>query len=137
MPFIQNIPAMDLPDGYHKTVGPNAVLIQIMDTDVVNWPVPKIQFAETHQFKFLDIDETVEAMDDDMHINDQQAEDIAEILKRALANKADVIVHCHAGVCRSGAVVEAGVRLGFDDLEKYRSPNPLVLKKVLKALGLE
>ena len=47
----------------------------------------------------------------------------------------NVIVHCHAGVCRSGAVAEIGVMLGFNDTESFRSPNLLVKHKMMKALG--
>ena len=47
----------------------------------------------------------------------------------------NVIVHCHAGVCRSGAVAELGVMLGFKDTESFRSPNLLVKHKMMKALG--
>ena len=46
-----------------------------------------------------------------------------------------VVVHCHAGVCRSGAVVEVGVMMGFDDTEVFRSPNLLVKHKMMRALG--
>ena len=47
----------------------------------------------------------------------------------------DVVVHCHAGICRSGAVAEIGVMLGFDDAEAFRSPNLLVKHKMMKVLG--
>ena len=47
----------------------------------------------------------------------------------------NVVVHCHAGVCRSGAVAEVGVMLGFDDSESFRSPNLLVKHKMMKVLG--
>jgi hypothetical protein len=47
----------------------------------------------------------------------------------------NVIVHCVAGVCRSGAVCEVGVMLGFDDTEAFRSPNLLVKHRMMKCLG--
>ena len=47
----------------------------------------------------------------------------------------NVVVHCHAGVCRSGAVCEIGVMMGFDDCEVFRSPNLLVKHKMMKVLG--
>ena len=47
----------------------------------------------------------------------------------------NVIVHCVAGVCRSGAVCEIGVMMGFDDTEVFRSPNLLVKHKMMKVLG--
>jgi hypothetical protein len=47
----------------------------------------------------------------------------------------NVVVHCHAGVCRSGAVCEIGVMLGFNDTEAFRSPNLLVKHRMMRALG--
>jgi hypothetical protein len=47
----------------------------------------------------------------------------------------NVIVHCHAGVCRSGAVCEVGVMLGFNDTEVFRSPNLLVKHRMMRKLG--
>ena len=46
-----------------------------------------------------------------------------------------VVVHCHAGVCRSGAVCEIGVMMGFNDTEVFRSPNLLVKHKMMQVLG--
>jgi hypothetical protein len=40
-----------------------------------------------------------------------------------------------AGICRSGAVTEVGVMLGFNDTEKFRSPNLLVKHRMMKKLG--
>jgi predicted protein tyrosine phosphatase len=47
----------------------------------------------------------------------------------------DVIVHCFAGICRSGAVCELGVMMGFQDTERFRQPNLLVKNRMMKALG--
>jgi predicted protein tyrosine phosphatase len=47
----------------------------------------------------------------------------------------NVVVHCMAGICRSGAVVEVGVMMGFNDCEKYRQPNLRVKHKLMKQLG--
>ena len=47
----------------------------------------------------------------------------------------NVVVHCVAGVCRSGAVCEIGVMMGFRDTEVFRSPNLLVKHKMMKVLG--
>jgi hypothetical protein len=52
-----------------------------------------------------------------------------------LENRMNVVVHCVAGVCRSGAVCEIGVMLGFNDTEVFRSPNLLVKHRMMKALG--
>ena len=47
----------------------------------------------------------------------------------------NVVVHCYAGICRSGAVCEVGVMMGFNDTERFRSPNLLVKHRMMKALG--
>jgi len=48
----------------------------------------------------------------------------------------NVVVHCHMGVCRSGAVAEVGVMMGFRDTEKFRIPNLMVKKKLMEQLGM-
>jgi hypothetical protein len=47
----------------------------------------------------------------------------------------NVVVHCHAGICRSGAVAEVGVMMGFADCERFRIPNLLVKHKMMRVLG--
>lgn len=136
MPFIQNIAAHDLTIDYFKHPGENAMLIQIMDNDVEKWPVSKHQFKEIHRFKFLDVEEHQLVNENFTKISDEQANDIANILTKALDRNMNVIVHCHAGVCRSGAVCEVGVMMGFEDTHRFRSPNLFVKKKILKALGM-
>lgn len=109
--------------------GPRNLLIQIVDPDMV-FPIPKDSFLEVHQFKFLDIED-----EDEFAITQNQANFIVDILKHALENRMNVIVHCVAGVCRSGAVCEVGVMMGFDDTERYRQPNLLVKRKMMHSLG--
>ena len=48
----------------------------------------------------------------------------------------NVLVHCHAGICRSGAVVEVGEIMGFTPTDRFRAPNLLVKHRMMKALGL-
>ena len=133
MPWIENVAAADIPTGFHHDAGPNSMLISI--TDPAGWrPEAKLQFKERHNFEFLD------AEDDDREpkeakITDAQAEQIVALLQRALENRMNVVVHCMAGICRSGAVVEVGVMMGFNDCEKYRQPNLRVKHKLMKQLG--
>lgn len=142
MPWIQNIALVDVSRGHHVRVGENSMLIQIVDPDM-EFPTPKHQFREIHQFKFLDIEDDGMSGDDngnpiDMSwgmITDSQAEELVRLLQHALEKRMDVVVHCHAGVCRSGAVAEVGVMMGFDDAEAFRSPNLLVKHKMMKCLG--
>ena len=129
MPWIQNVALADIPKGYHVAVGENSMLIQISDHDMA-FPTPKHQFKEVHQFTFLDIEEGGE-----FAITDEQAAELVRLLQHALANRMDVVVHCHAGICRSGAVAEVGVMMGFQDAEAFRSPNLLVKHKMMKCLG--
>ena len=134
MPWIQNIGLGDIKRGLHIDPGPNAMLIQIVDPPG-DFPTPKYSFKEVHQFQFLDIEEKDLALDEAMKCSQEQANELVRLLQHALENRMHVVVHCHAGVCRSGAVCEIGVMLGFDDTEVFRSPNLLVKHRMMRALG--
>lgn len=134
LPWIQNVAKEDIPKGFHFDPGFNAMLIQIVDPDD-DFPSPLYSFKEIHKFQFLDLEED-DKVPESLKISDQQAEQIASLLTRALENRMNVVVHCFAGVCRSGAIVEVGTMLGFRDPEVFRSPNKMVQTKLMKALGL-
>jgi len=68
-------------------------------------------------------------------ITDEQARQLVHLLQHAKENRMNVVVHCHAGICRSGAVAEVGVMMGFDDCERFRAPNLLVKHKMMRVLG--
>ena len=134
MPWIQNCAADDIPKGFHVAVKENSMLIQIADP--ASWfPKPKHQFKEVHQFEFLDVEEKDEVLEEAMKCSQEQANQLVGLLQYALANHMDVVVHCFAGICRSGAVCEVGVMMGFQDTERFRSPNLLVKHRMMKALG--
>jgi protein-tyrosine phosphatase len=133
MPWIQNVSLGDIPKGHHVAVGENSMLIQIVDPGM-EFPTPLHKFKETHQFNFLDL-EVGDAFGEEFKVTDVQAEQLVNLLKHALDKRMNVIVHCVAGVCRSGAVCEVGVMMGFDDTEDYRSPNLMVKHKMMKVLG--
>jgi rhodanese-related sulfurtransferase len=133
MPWIENVSLGDIPKGRHHAAGENSMLIQIVDPDM-EFPVPMHQFKETHQFKFLDL-EGPDAYGHALKVTDDQAEQLVGLLQHALEKRMNVVVHCVAGVCRSGAVTEVGVMMGFDDCEGFRSPNLLVKHKMMKHLG--
>lgn len=135
MPWIQNVALVDVKRGMHFDAGINSMLIQIVDPDT-EFPVPLKQFREVHQFKFLDVERDDEVLDESMRCSQEQANELVRLLQHALDNRMNVVVHCHAGVCRSGAVCEVGVILGFDDTEVFRSPNLLVKHRMMKALGM-
>jgi protein-tyrosine phosphatase len=69
-------------------------------------------------------------------ITDEQAAELVRLLQHALDNSMNVLVHCFAGICRSGAVVEVGTLLGFTATEKYRQPNLRVKHKMMRKLGM-
>ena len=134
MPWIQNVARSDITRGFHIDPGPNAMLIQIADPPG-DFPVPKYAFREVHQFEFLDVEERDHVLDEEMRCSPEQAAELVRLLQHALENRMNVVVHCHAGVCRSGAVCEVGVMLGFDDTEAFRSPNLLVKHRMMRHLG--
>jgi predicted protein tyrosine phosphatase len=134
MPCIQNVSLADVEKGDHIPAGNSTVLIQIVDPDM-DFPHPARTFKSTHQFKFLDLEKDNDCIDPNWKIQDHQAQSLVEILQQALSENCDVVVHCVAGVCRSGAVCEVGVMMGFDDTGVFRSPNLLVKHKMLRALG--
>lgn len=133
MPWIQNVSLGDIPKGHHVAVGENSMLIQIVDPGM-EFPTPLHKFKETHQFNFLDL-EVGDAFGEEFKVTDVQAEQLVNLLKHALDKRMNVIVHCVAGVCRSGAVCEVGVMMGFQDTGDYRSPNLMVKHKMMKVLG--
>ena len=132
--WIQNISLADITKGHHFDAGPNSMLIQILDP-AMEFPVPLYKFKETHQFEFLDLEQN-DKFGEEFKITDQQAEQLVRLLQHAKSNHMNVVVHCHAGVCRSGAVCEVGVMMGFDDTEAFRSPNLMVKHKMMRVLGM-
>lgn len=135
MPWIQNISLSAVIRGHHYDPGVNSMLIQIVDPGV-EFPEPKYAFKERHQFFFLDIEANDQSIDESWRCSPGQAQQLTQCLQHALDNSMNVIVHCHAGVCRSGAVVEVGVMMGFQDTADFRSPNLLVKHLMMESLGL-
>jgi len=132
-PFIQNISKVAYQSGDHFDCGDRAIAIEILDP--ASTPVtPKQKFETTHTFEFLDLEDGDDYVDE-FGITDAQAIAIVEILQQALENHQNVIVHCTVGMCRSGAVVEVGVMMGFTDTEVHRQPNLRVKSKMMDVLG--
>lgn len=134
MMWIQNVPLANIPLGHHVAVGENSMLIQIVDP-AMTFPKPKHTFKEVHQFEFLDLEDSDNTINEEFKITDEQAAQLVALLKRAFDKRMDVIVHCHAGICRSGAVAEIGVMMGFQDAEAFRAPNLRVKHKMMQQLG--
>jgi hypothetical protein len=133
-PWIQNVSLSDVKKGHHIDAGINSMLIQIVDP-AMEHPTPSYNFKEVHQFEFLDLEQNDHSIDEDWKISDTQADQLVALLQRAFENRMNVVVHCVAGVCRSGAVCEVGVMMGFRDTEVFRSPNLLVKHKMMRKLG--
>lgn len=133
-PWIQNVSLADVKRGTHIDAGINSMLIQICDPPG-DFPTPKYQFREVHHFEFLDVEARDPVQDETVRCSQAQADRLVELLQHALANRMNVVVHCHAGVCRSGAVCEVGVMMGFRDAGAFRSPNLLVKHRMMRKLG--
>jgi predicted protein tyrosine phosphatase len=131
--FIENVPAVDVKNGHHMDAGPNAMLISI--TDPAGWrPEAKFAFKERHDFEFLDAEDE-DGFPDEAKISDEQAAELVRLLQRAQENHMNVVVHCMAGICRSGAVVEVASMMGFTPADhRVRIPNLRVKHKMMKVL---
>jgi predicted protein tyrosine phosphatase len=136
MAFIQNVSYTSFESGMHRAPRFNSVAIQILNKDrddfgaegdQVKWPISPFTFKEIYKFRLEDIDSS-EA------ISDEDAKQIAGILLNAYKNDQDVIVHCAAGISRSGAVCEVGTIIGFDDTHAFRLPNITIKSKILQHL---
>lgn len=134
---ITNYSLSDIKYGNHHDINGQSYLIQITDP-AVEPPIPKNSFNGIFHFEFLDADETDLIRNpsfEEFLITDEQAKSIVDILNHALKNNIEVIVHCHAGICRSGAVVEFAEMLGFEKCDKFRAPNVLVKHKLMNVMG--
>lgn len=132
--FIENVSKSDVFNGHHYDAGPNAMLIRIQDP-ATEFGLVKYPFKEVYEFEFLDA-EDADGFEDECKIQDNQAEALVGLLQRAQEKAMNVVVHCHAGICRSGAVVEVATMMGFTPSDRYRQPNLRVKSKMMKVLGL-
>ena len=132
--WIENISMSDAHLGRHFDPGPNSLLIRIQDPATEFKPT-KFEFKNVHEFEFLDAEDT-DGFPDECKISDDQAKSLVVLFKQAMLNHMNVVVHCHAGVCRSGAVVEVATMMGFTATERLRIPNLRVKHKMMKVLGL-
>lgn len=106
MPTIQHISLADYQQQRHA---PAQVAIRIADTNALFGVNHPDQMA--HRFIFADANEGESGV-----ILAEQADKIVAILQEAKANNHDVVVHCVAGISRSGAVAQFAIDyLGFED----------------------
>ena len=133
MGWIQNVSMQRIKDGDHMKPGRNSMLIQVVDPAYL-FPTPKHKFKETYQYQFLDLEED-DKFYEEAKITPEIAFDIIWNLTWAVKCDMNVVVHCHMGHCRSGAICEVGVMMGLKDLGFYRNPNTLVKKELMNILG--
>lgn len=134
--WIENVSKADVHNGHHSDLGENCMLIRIQDPATQFGKVfHSDMFKEVHEFEFLDAEDT-DGFPDECKISDEQAQQLVSLLQKAQRCSMNVIVHCHAGICRSGAVVEVATMMGFTAVERYRQPNLRVKHKMMRALGL-
>ena len=131
MQFIENISLNDVLVGEHYLdTERGTVLIRIQDVCTNFRPSGFGHLCVTeHHFNFEDIEEDTPGA-----INDEQARLIAHILLNAWRKGQSVICACMAGLCRSGAVAEAGMAIGFNDTGRTRIPNLRVKNLVMRHL---
>lgn len=140
MPSITNISRYAAMNTYTPREG--SVMISINDpcsADYMRFNNADI-YHKIIKFEFLDIGFECESSDDGMawfRITYTQADEIASTLMESLAEGRDVVVHCNTGLSRSGAVVSAGIHLGFTEVHSNRQPNLYVLHEVLRAIWMK
>ena len=146
-PFIQNVSRRCIELGDHLIGEDNwysditkvrylrdTVLISISDPDQQP-PIPYYSFKTSLYLDFLDLEENQMPEAESLKISYEDAEKIIKFLQDALDNGYNVVVHCTAGVCRSGAVAEVGTMMGFRETGAYRQPNLMVKRYLMKVLG--
>lgn len=132
--WIENVSREDAKNGHHSFDEGNTILIQIADP-ASGFITPARKFEQVHQFEFLDIERDGDQNLMGFAITRQQGQEIVTILQAAMGQNRNVVVHCHAGICRSGAVVEVGTMMGFESTNRYRQPNMLVKHMLMSVLG--
>ena len=146
-PFIQNVSRRCIELGNHligrqnysinslsTTVLQDTVLISISDP-AQQPPDAYYAFKEYLFLNFIDLEENQMPEAEEFKIAYEDAEKIIKFLQDALDNGYNVVVHCTAGVCRSGAVAEVGTMMGFRETGAYRQPNLMVKRYLMKVLG--
>lgn len=134
MPWIQNVSMHSVLNGLHFFEPHKTVCIRIQDFGNTNFLPAKYhdEFVSVYTFNFDDNDDP----DSVSNISVEQAKRIASILTECLEKGCNIVVSCHAGICRSKAVADIGVLLGFQDTEMHGIPNILVKNRLKEQLGL-
>lgn len=130
MPYIQNISKERILSGEH--ISPelfNCDLIQI--TGVASFAPKAKEHEKFKRIIHLDFEDTDNVEYGAM--NEEQAKAIVKFLRESKEINHSVVVHCFAGLRRSGAVVEYAVgKMGFEAFPGVREPNKFVLDELNK-----
>lgn len=134
MPWVANVAKSRINSGWHPFWPSNTVLISINDP-AGTLPNPKHDFMSKYYFSFLDYEEENDEFSEFV-ITGKQAQSIVEILEECYEQGNHVVIHCSAGICRSGAVTRIAQMIGFEEVRgnNSTSPNLLVLRKLKNAL---
>lgn len=142
MAWVANFSMKQIEEGEHFTVDNKTILIQIQDPDTKEFINPKYKkdFNKIYQFKFWDAEDEkdIPVKDKEGLFSNKQSLEISKIIQDAKENNLNIVIHCHAGICRSGAITEVCGLYGFDIENQInnRIPNKLVFNKLRKNLGL-
>ena len=91
---------------------------------------------------FNDLDHWDQADEEErkQFLSDETTARMVAFIREANKESVDLIVNCHAGQCRSAAVVEVlavmGWRIPENEYSPVRKPNQFVFNKLRKACGL-
>ncbi len=109
----------------------NDWLISISDRDAAGADIPEGKFERVHRSFFWDVSED---KPERPAINEEQALLIAGFIKLGMSQGKNILVNCHAGISRSGAVVALLMDLGYEfkdtGLSPRRLPNALVYRRI-------
>jgi predicted protein tyrosine phosphatase len=133
MSLIVNANRQEISNGSTLGLDPDrTIVIQIVDP--ASFFPQASAFVSQIRLQFDDVEE-----ESDQAIQPWQAEIILNTLRAAKAANLNVVVHCHAGLCRSGAVVEFALRhLDFElHQNRERIPNQLVLRRLEASHGID
>lgn len=121
---VQNISMISFIHGSFQHWG--GTLIQICDPGTTHPDPPKdVHFDEVIRLSFFDAENSTGP-------SEQDALTIANVIK----SKRNITVHCHAGLCRSGAVTEAAIAYGYEATRNPRIPNLRLKNQLFSLLNL-
>ena len=118
----------------HCLPGPTSVVVSI--TEPGRFAKIPAGFAAVLRLKFQDYEDTRKHPAMAVLFHPRQADQLADFLTKHRGK--NVVVHCAAGISRSGAVAEVVMEAfpEYEDRGGHRFPNGLVKRLLKRALGL-